>query len=240
MGPEYMMILASKLSLSGAISIFDLPKTAPQEVADSPDIIVRLWQDDLIEATQNLSNVVLLGHSFGGMFCLGTPGIEKNISGLVICDASPDFTYREEYAKEWTRIGTVEMDSLNESFKMRPSEETLRDLFVSWAPFFFLNPNDEANLNLLRTHSYNVHSYKNGQAGFLDYYKHMFNAFKIPTLLVAGEFDRITPLHLFDRDPEFKGIEQVIIPNAGHFPWVENLHSFSKALKNFEKSLNTP
>lgn len=61
----------------------------------------------------------------------------------------------------------------------------------------------------------------------------------VQTLIIGGEFDAVTPLSLFRKDARFKrsNIEIVLIKNAGHVPWIEELEEAKKLLYKFEKSI---
>ena len=61
---------------------------------------------------------------------------------------------------------------------------------------------------------------------------------KVPTLLVCGENDKMTPpsLSMFMRD-QIKGAELVLIEDAGHFVMWENVETFNRAVKDFIDSL---
>jgi len=61
---------------------------------------------------------------------------------------------------------------------------------------------------------------------------------KVPTLLICGEEDKMTPPELseFMKD-QIEGAELAVIKDAGHFVMWENVKAFNKALKNFIDSL---
>lgn len=62
---------------------------------------------------------------------------------------------------------------------------------------------------------------------------------KMPTLIVGGSDDLITPLGVFEQDLRFvrDNITIVNIPNAGHFPWVEQPDLVDEVLTAFVKKL---
>ena len=62
---------------------------------------------------------------------------------------------------------------------------------------------------------------------------------KVPTLIIGGSNDYITPLSIFENDSRFKrtNIEIRLIKNAGHFPWLEQTYLLNEALVNFAETL---
>jgi pimeloyl-ACP methyl ester carboxylesterase len=62
---------------------------------------------------------------------------------------------------------------------------------------------------------------------------------KIPTLIMAGEKDQITPLKLFEKEKQFcrNNIHFKSIQNAGHFPWIENPTEVAKEFMAYAKWL---
>jgi len=236
MGPEYMIDLGKKLKLSGSICVFEIPKSAQSNHFSDVDVI-NSWKDDLFELCKEFSTPILLGHSLGGMLCLASPRLAEAAKAMVLVDTSPDISYKKSYDDEFKRIGTVEMDQLSTRFEQNPTEHNLMLLFTSWAPFFFMKPNIESNLMLLKLHSYNILSFAVGMRTFLSTYSVLWKKIEIPTLIVSGEFDRITPVELFEKYSIFNEIKRISVTKAGHFPWIENLHMFEKTLLNFESTI---
>lgn len=62
---------------------------------------------------------------------------------------------------------------------------------------------------------------------------------KVPTLIIVGENDSITPLSTSENlHTKIKGSSLVIIPGAGHLANLENSEEFNKAVDRFLKNLN--
>jgi pimeloyl-ACP methyl ester carboxylesterase len=62
----------------------------------------------------------------------------------------------------------------------------------------------------------------------------------IPTLIIGGEYDYITPLYLFKEDKRFQAANFNIleIKDAGHFSWLEKPLEVSAAIKEFVTKLD--
>lgn len=63
-------------------------------------------------------------------------------------------------------------------------------------------------------------------------------AIKVPTLVVCGEEDKMTPpaLSQFIKD-HIPGARLVLIPKSGHFAMMENADAFNKAVREFAQAL---
>lgn len=61
-----------------------------------------------------------------------------------------------------------------------------------------------------------------------------FARLSVPTLLVAGEFDRIIPAIMGEQAASFsKKVEFVIIPNTAHFPMLEDAATYLQRIRDF-------
>jgi pimeloyl-ACP methyl ester carboxylesterase len=61
-----------------------------------------------------------------------------------------------------------------------------------------------------------------------------FEKLTVPTLLVAGEYDKIIPAKLGKRAAEFSNkVELVIMKNTAHFPMLEDVDTYLKVVRKF-------
>ena len=61
-----------------------------------------------------------------------------------------------------------------------------------------------------------------------------FARLSVPTLLVAGEFDRIIPAIMGEQAASLsKKVEFVIIPNTAHFPMLEDAATYLQLIRDF-------
>ncbi|MDJ0620232.1 MAG: alpha/beta hydrolase [Calothrix sp. MO_192.B10] len=61
-----------------------------------------------------------------------------------------------------------------------------------------------------------------------------FAQLKVPTLLIAGEFDRIIPATMGQQAASLnKGIEFVVVPQTGHFPMLEDAVTYCQLVQDF-------
>ena len=68
-----------------------------------------------------------------------------------------------------------------------------------------------------------------------------FAALKVPTLMVSGEYDKITPAKLGEAAAAMSdNIEYVLMPNTAHFPMMEDAQSYLQITNSFLVDAETP
>jgi len=61
-----------------------------------------------------------------------------------------------------------------------------------------------------------------------------FAALKVPTLMISGEYDKITPAKLGKEAADMSdNIQYVLMPNTAHFPMMENAESYLEIINSF-------
>ena len=68
-----------------------------------------------------------------------------------------------------------------------------------------------------------------------------FSSLKVPTLMISGEYDKITPAKLGKEAAEMsEQIEYVMMPNTAHFPMMEDAESYLKIINSFLTGTELP
>jgi pimeloyl-ACP methyl ester carboxylesterase len=235
LGSSYLAQLAMELELPGNHLTLDLPRReAYAELPQWPEIY-RQWKSDLLEALSKFERVVVVGHSFGGMLALSTPGAEKLCAGAVLLDSSPNPSWMTTIPIALTHVNADENRLAEEDFAQNPSDAALRNLFRARAAAYFRPEALTLGQNLFAEMPCNHFPFL-GCWDFFSSYKCEWTDWKFPTLAVAGDSDLITPPGLFAADPFFAGkknVELSTVKNAGHFPWIEQPSEFKKIMKKF-------
>jgi pimeloyl-ACP methyl ester carboxylesterase len=239
LGSESLALLTQCLELPGTIWHLDLPGDGSNLTKDDT-VSFSKWQNALIEAVSILENVVLVAHSTGGMYALSTSGLETKLKGLVLIDSAPNTLWQEafmHYAQDNPLPKVAQCYSLYEE---NQSNETLRDLTVASAPYSFTPNFIQQGVALLESLPYNYKTFEWSKHYFDQTYEAKWYPKTIPTLILAGEFDTITPLKFFIESPDFQSENILIreIKNAGHFPWIENPEGVINAFKEYCERFN--
>jgi len=170
---------------------------------------------------------ILVGHSFGGQIAAKV-AIEKGkmLSGVVLVDAA--VSRRNDISMKLNILLAQAGRLVLEKPGLYPM---LRRLFYRLRG---MENSDYYNL------SYNSHLQKTASKIFREDLIADLSKIKVPTLLIWGERD---PLEMTSveigklANEHIKGSKLVVIPNAGHFSYLEEQEKFCLALTDFIKDL---
>lgn len=238
LGSESLAELTAILHfLPGNLWHLDLPGDGSNTTPNNKESFQH-WSFALIEAVEYFEHVILVGHSTGGMYALSTPRLETLLDGLVLLDSAPDSGWQALFGEEVAKRPLPEAERIQESYLNHPNNQTLKELTVASAPYLFTDKGMEAGIEMLKGLSYNFESCQWSDEHFDKTYQAKWIPKDIPTLILSGELDIITPLHLFSRAKDFCGKNITIksIKNAGHFPWIDNPLAVAAAFQEYYKN----
>lgn len=227
LGSESLAGLTGILPLDGTVWLLDLPGDGSNATKGS----FHEWQRALIEAASELKHVIMVAHSTGGMYVLSSPKIESRLDGLVLLDTAPDTSWQAAFAN----IVKGKLDVLEAEYRKNPTNETLKALTVAAAPFLFTEKGMAKGIELLESLPYNTAAHQWSEKHFDATYRAKWVPQTIPTLILSGDHDLLTPLTVFTTAKQFHrpNITLREIKNAGHFPWIDNPDEVVAAFKEF-------
>ena len=175
-----------------------------------------------------------MAHSTGGMYALATPKLEKQLVGLVLMDSAPDSAWQKNFMIHVKNHPIKDMQRLQTKYAKTPSNDLLKKITVASAPYSFTKKGLKKGINFLKSLPFNFKTCEWSEEHFDQTYQAKWIP-EIPTLILAGEKDQITPLHLFAESKKFQRKNIIIrnIKNAGHFPWVENPKQVVKVFNEY-------
>jgi pimeloyl-ACP methyl ester carboxylesterase len=223
LGSESLHNLTEILSLPGNIWFLDLPGDGSNNTEDDEKSFSN-WSNALIEATNELDNVILVAHSSGGMFALATPELENNLLGLVLMDSAPNTSWYNSFMEYVKNHPLAEAEKLQKIYENKPSNDSLRELTIACAPYFSLPTSLDTIIEMFASLPFNYKSHLWAENNFDRTYQVKWIPKKIPTLIFSGDQDHLTPLTLFSQAEQFQRQNICIreIKNASHFPWIDN------------------
>jgi len=192
-----------------------------------------------VEAAQALEEVVMVGHSTGGMFMLSVPALEAHLVGMVLVSSAPDARWREAfhaYARDHALPG---VDTAAAAYARAPGADTLRALTLAAADWNFTLAGLHKGRALLEDLPYCHEAVAWADAHFDASYRARWTPTRLPTLLLSGAEDHIVDQRLWSEAPGFSGphVQQRWIADAGHFPWIEQPEAIRAALTEFHQQL---
>ena len=238
LGSESLLPLMNILELPGSMWRLDFPGDGSNITTHNKESFSH-WNLALIEALGAFEHVILVAHSTGGMYALSTPKIEKHLDGLILIDSAPDAKWQASFSKTVRDNPIPGLETLQEKHIIDPSNKTLKALTVASAPYLFTQDKLAAGIAMLSSLPYNYESCLWSEEHFDRTYRAKWVPQTIPTLIMSGEHDLITPLSLFKAAKEFHRDNIVIqsIQNAGHYPWIDNPQDVIHAFKEYVRRL---
>lgn len=230
LGSESILPLLNILDLPGTFWLLDLPGDG-----SNTDGVFSKWPKALLESANQLDHVVLAAHSTGGMYALSLPELEPLLDGLVLLDSSPNAKWQDVFNEAMQKMPLPELEALHLAYVKNPNNENLKALTVASSPYLFTKEGLAAGKKLLESLPYSYKTCVWSEKHFDSTYKAKWIP-KIPTLILAGEKDLLTPLTLFSDDNRFSRSNIILksIKGAGHFPWIENPRDVAEALKEIK------
>lgn len=192
---------------------------------------IEMFADDLFDVIDqlNLKKPVLCGLSMGGYISLRA--IEKNqdtFSALILCDTKSAADNNEAKIKRAEGVKKINRDGVekfvNEFVPNCFAEETIKNKKEIY----------EDTLNgALKSSSAGVKGCLIAMAGRTDTTEYL-SKIKIPTLVICGEKDKLTPPDIMKEMSEKIPVSEFhIIPNAGHLSPLENAEVVNEIMKEF-------
>ena len=184
-----------------------------------PDFIINIkGMADLLNSficDLNIVNPIIVGHSYGGRVAGEYASKNENISKLILIDSAgiKRFKFNKFFKikiykfKKWFYKVTKRLMKYNELISKSGSVDYINSSFIK-------------KKMLVEAVNYDQ--------------KKVFAKVRCETLLLWGEKDYSTPLKDGIKISKLiKNSDIVIIPSAGHFPFIENYSYFIKVLKSF-------
>ncbi len=232
-GSESLGELAAALDVPGAVWLVDLPgdgsnRSAPGAAADP----FSQWPRVVVEAAQALPNVLFAGHSTGGMYLLATPELERHIRGLALLDTAPDASWQPRFVEMTKRRPLPAVEAATAIYERDRRDENIAAIAVASAEWNFTERGLAAGRALLARMPYNSAAVDWSEAHFDHTYRAAWWPTTLPTLVLAGADDRIVWQGRWG-EGRFHGpnVQFETVPNAGHFPWIENPAAVAAAFR---------
>jgi pimeloyl-ACP methyl ester carboxylesterase len=236
LGSESLFTLIEGLNLEGSLWAIDYPGDGSNRI---PSIDYSTWFSGLSNLVQSLSNVILVAHSFAGMLSLSVPALNELLTGLVLINSAPGNQWMQALKDAKDRYRLVNNHDLLKQYYSLPSDQLLKQLSLASIPLSFTPKSAAQGKKILNDLPFNHQTYDWAMMNFHPHYQHLWIPDKIPTLIIGGEYDYITPYHLFSNNNQFarNNIHQYCIKDAGHFAWLDDMAIVADLFKEFQNQL---
>jgi pimeloyl-ACP methyl ester carboxylesterase len=238
-GSESLAELAGALDVPGAIWLVDLPgdgsnRNPPGAPADPFSV----WPQAVLEAAQALPHAIYAGHSTGGMYLLATPGLEAHLRALALIDTAPDAGWHARFVQMTRQHPLPAVEAATAVYSADRRDENIAAIAVASAPWNFTPAGVVAGRELLARMPYNSAAVEWSDAHFDHVYEAAWWPRKLPVLVLAGAQDRIVWQGGWAQQ-RFRASNSLFrtIPQAGHFPWIENPAAVADAFRELAQQL---
>jgi pimeloyl-ACP methyl ester carboxylesterase len=179
-------------------------------------------QLELTLLLKTIPNPILVTHSFSSMFVLSLLQLPP-LKGLVLISPAINNSYLIDLPQRIKTYTHFDGTKIAANFWMNPSDNSYSDYFKGLLPYYFRPDYIEDGLSMLDQCDF-------AHLPYVLCIQHFFQTFtksytpEVPTLIIAGDDDHICPPSLFKDSLIFKGnnVQVAIIPDAGHFPWIDS------------------
>lgn len=229
----YFMALLQHLNLPGHVWLVDFPGNGDNITVDD-EYDYDNWQACYLELFNRFEHMHLIGHSFGAMYPLLFSESEQLKSFLVL--SSAPCLWLDTAADLAKQYGVdVLMDDI-QAFTFDPNQATFDKALMACAPYYFPDSTLAFGKKFLKNlaFAYRPAVWWLNKSDDINYSAQWIPQ-HVPTLIVGGTRDLITPISLFKQDKRFArdNIKIVEIDGAGHFPWLEEPQAVSKLIQAF-------
>jgi pimeloyl-ACP methyl ester carboxylesterase len=217
---DYLLPLVKSLTSQFSVIGFEYPITGDdyqQALSDSLNKALAL--------VGRAGDLILCGHSAGAMLLL-KPWVQlpTNTRHIILISGAPDGKWSKASETIMKKISFPGLQEAESKFKSGPTPELLRQLFVSWAPFYFPPSSMENGRKYLDTLNYRTEPFLLRGTVFSSAHTAGTIPDRIVITLLHGEQDHLTPANGYAGSAvmKHKRLESFVIPSSGHFPWVES------------------
>jgi pimeloyl-ACP methyl ester carboxylesterase len=237
---SYFHSLRSILKLPGNIWFIDFPGSGDNVDEVSSNYNFDNWLDIFLSVITRFENPIIVGHSFGGMFPLLFPDLEKYLKGFIILNSSPSLWLEEAvlYAKKFNLPDlTKEMNA----FTQNPSQATFKMALDACMPYYFPKMTLDKGRALLSSIPFQFQPAVWWQRKAIELnFSAKWIPEKVPTLIIGGKYDCICPFSLFQKDKRFNrsNIHLFYLEDGGHLGWIENPNAIKNEFMRFVTTLD--
>ncbi|OSC38923.1 alpha/beta fold hydrolase [Mycobacterium decipiens] len=240
-GSESLHELVDALDVPGSSWLVDLPGDGSNVDAPSaPTDPYSVWPDVLLEAAHAVPNPVFVGHSTGGEYLLSMPALAACLEGLVLISSAPDASWLPIFEEMARNHPLPHVEQAMTRYQSDPTDENLRVVSTASAPWSFGDQSVAKGTELLARLPYNSRAVEWSDANFDHRYQSAWWPTTLPTLIVSGSADRVVTQSLWQAERfHTQNVIWRIVPEAGHFPWIEQPAAVADAFAEFSRRIAT-
>jgi len=237
---RYLTSLIDTLDIPGNAWLIDLPGNGDNTENLPEGFSFDKWLEILPTIPARFQNPIYVGHSFGGIMPLLFPELGQTLTGLVLLNTTPSLWF--DAAREAAqKFQLPDLTSAMNGFTQNPMQVTFENALSACLPYYFPKKSLGLGSQLLSGLPFPFQVAAWGQMKAAEMCSRInWIPNNLPTMIVGGEYDAMTPFTLFRNDPRFKlpNINMFEIMGAGHMPWVEQPQKVCQLFQEFARKLS--
>lgn len=196
--------------------------------------------DDLEKLRQfsKCGQIVIFGHSFGGFLALEYAlRFPQHVSGLILVSTAADTAFIKEFQQHIDEFPGAK-EAQRKYFQSTRTDDDFKQYTLESIPLYFQAPEKFPAQEILERIRYNAMCFEEIKRDYLVRYSVVgrLKDIKVPSLVIAGEYDRIVPAKFSQTIAEkIPHARFEVIQNAGHFPFIEGTRQFKEAVLSWIK-----
>lgn len=239
---EYFRPFMDGLQDSAQLTYFDHRGNGrSQEQADwsSVDFDTFAKDADDLRAALGFDKIILLGHSYGGFIAQEYAArYPENLKGLILSNTSPNVI---DYAPEMPEWATEEAMGAFGALFSGPfeSDEQWGETWSTAVQLYWKDMDAEVARELHERTNYRAAAWNHAGPLLGSYQmKGRLAAIDVPTLVLGGRFDFITPpAAQEDLDAELPNSQLTIFEDSAHFPFITEQDAYLSTVRDWVSSL---
>lgn len=216
---SYFFSLTDAVKFPGNCYFLDLPGNG-DHIVDNPDY--DQWLSILEKSLKQFNNPVVVAHSFGGILTLMCKELKPLLKGVIILDSAPSFWVHEavKYAKNFDVPDLTEPLT---KFNNNPNQENFESALKACMPYYYVPGFEDQYKEVFSSFHFAYQPAVWGQEKGVEWDDYVQWIPSVPTIIINGTHDLMTPYYMFKNDKRFNkpNIKIAVVENAGHLPWIE-------------------
>jgi pimeloyl-ACP methyl ester carboxylesterase len=231
----------SSISFNGLISLkekyslhFIDPMGTNSELKETPTYKNLLIE--VKESIKHLDNVILCGHSFGGIQAVDIASDNlENIKGLIIIGSPMSTNAFSILGQNFEKGITENQNLISDKLENEPTDEIYKEWFYEYRNFYFNPKKADEFISIIMNDSVCVKSYSEAivESSQKQEKLEKLNNINIPKLFITGSLDQVMPPDSAQHESKLGGLKLKIIKGAGHFVHYECPEEIIKVINNF-------
>ncbi len=173
---------------------------------------------------QDIPNVILCGHSFGGIQAVEIASKDNsNILGVIAIGSPVSQKAFKVLNKNFDVELTQEQMELSKKLQDAPTDEIYKDWFFAYRDFYFNPATSSESISVITDDNVCVKSYSSAimESSTKEDCLKALKSKRILKLFITGEVDKVLPPSSAKYEAELGGFDLKVIESAGHFAHYE-------------------